>query len=294
MFISAGLHKLVPVNFLLRCKRCKFAQRFTNFGEIFMEYKICTVAAAPVRKEPAHRSEMTSQLLFGETMAVLATEKEWVHIRSLYDHYEGWITHHLAEGIGEGVATESSPFVATALVNPVTLPSELINAPMGSSLTGYDPETRLLWDGQHKYHGTLRFTAHHPDLDLLERTVQPWINAPYLWGGRTFMGVDCSGFTQTVFKVLGKKLQRDAYQQANEGEGVEGLSDAATGDLAFFHNEAGKIVHVGILLDDTRIIHASGKVRIDAIDKTGIVNSSTGQRTHTLHSIRRMIRFVKE
>lgn len=255
-----------------------------------MEYRICTVAAAPLRKEAAHRSEMTSQLLFGETMQVLETDREWLRIRSLYDGYEGWLTHHLADEVGEGIATASSPFVATALVNPITLPQELVNAPMGASLPGFDEETRLLWDEQHKYHGTYRNTHTPYNRDLLERTIQGWINAPYLWGGRTFMGVDCSGFVQVVFKVIGIPLKRDAYLQAEQGDPVS-LPDATTGDLAFFHNDEGRIIHVGLLLNNHTIMHASGKVRIDSVTKEGIIRSDNGVQTHKLHSVRRVGKF---
>jgi hypothetical protein len=254
-----------------------------------MNYAICTVAAAPVRKEASHRSEMINQLLFGEVVLVLESKDEWIRIQSLYDNYEGWLTDYLITAVDEKIATAPSPFVATALVNPVTLPDELLNVPMGSSLTGLDEETRLLWDSQHRYHGTYRDVTEPLDIDLLWRSVQAWINAPYLWGGRTFMGVDCSGFVQVVYKVLGIHLRRDAWQQAEQGAPVSSLEEAMVGDIAFFHNKEGRIVHVGILMGDGQIAHASGKVRIDRFDTEGITNVYTGKRTHQLHSIRRFI-----
>ena len=254
-----------------------------------MNYAICTVAAAPVRKEASHRSEMINQLLFGEPMLVLETKYEWIRIQSIYDNYEGWLTDHLITPVDEKVVTAPCPFVATALVNPVTLPDELLNVPMGSSLTGLDEETRLLWDSQHRYHGTYRDVTEPLDIDLLWRSVQAWINAPYLWGGRTFMGVDCSGFVQVVYKVLGVPLRRDAWQQAEQGEVVKSLEEARVGDIAFFQNKEGRVVHVGILLGDGQIAHASGKVRIDRIDAEGITNVYSGKRTHQMHSIRRFL-----
>lgn len=252
-----------------------------------MDFAICTVSAAPLRKEPSHRSEMTSQLLFGETMEVLDTKEEWLKIKSTFDAYEGWLTTHLVTPCNYDTADLKPAYTASGLVNPVTLPDQLINAPMGASLTGLDEETRLLWDGQHKYHGPYRKAAQPFDNETLLRLLQGWLNAPYLWGGRTFMGVDCSGFVQVVFKVLGKALKRDAYQQAEEGTLVQNLSEARMGDLAFFANENGKIIHVGILLNPEQIAHASGKVRIDQIDQEGIINAETGKRTHVLQSIRR-------
>lgn len=252
-----------------------------------MEYALCTVSCAPLRSEPAHRSEMVSQLLFGETMQLLESKEDWYKIKLLYDGYEGWITHHMLEQIAENVALSPGPFVSTGLLNPLTLPDQLVNLPMGSSLTGFDVETRLLWDGLHKYHGTYRSVQQAFNTDLLWQVIHLWLNAPYLWGGRTFLGVDCSGLVQVVFKVLGIPLLRDAYQQATQGKEVKSMDHAAVGDLAFFTNEKGKIIHVGIVLSDRKIIHASGKVRIDKLDEQGIINRDNGKRTHRFHSLRR-------
>jgi cell wall-associated NlpC family hydrolase len=125
-----------------------------------------------------------------------------------------------------------------------------------------------------------------PGEELVKKLTAPWLHAPYLWGGRCPLGVDCSGFVQVIFKQMGIDLPRDAWQQAQEGKAVKKFSEARTGDLAFFDNKE-DIVHVGILLGNGQIIHSSGRVRIDNIDKKGIINVATGKRMLRLKAIRR-------
>lgn len=256
-----------------------------------MPYAVCTVSAAPVRKEPGHRSEMTTQLLFGETMLLLEERDEWVKVRSIYDGYEGWVTHHLITGIDERAATAPGTFVTTGLVNALRFNAELFQIPMGCSLPGFTENTRSLWNGQYRYEGSYRNTTTPYTIELFKKAIVPWRNAPYLWGGKTFMGVDCSGFVQTVFKVLGVPLLRDAYQQAAQGTPVE-LEAGREGDVAFFENETGRITHVGIVLANGKIIHASGKVRVDDLRPEGIFTADGGKRTHRFHSIKRILDFA--
>jgi cell wall-associated NlpC family hydrolase len=252
-----------------------------------MQYAICTVPAAPVRKEPSHRTEMTNQLLFGETMEVLEAKDEWFKIRSLYDDYEGWLTYHLISEVNEQVATKPLEYVAISDLNLLLFHGNVMKITAGSHLTCYNIHTNELWTGEWEYHGSVKNLKGAFTGNDIVRFADEWLNAPYLWGGKTFMGVDCSGFVQTVFKLFGVKLLRDAYQQAEQGMVVKSLEKAKEGDVAFFHNENGRVTHVGILLSSTQIIHASGKVRIDTLDEQGIVNRDNGKRTHQLHSIKR-------
>ena len=148
-------------------------------------------------------------------------------------------------------------------------------------------------------HTTVEYltTSHHIhnaaqwslNAETLPVVYQHFINTPYLWGGKSVFGIDCSGFVQQVFKMFGIKLLRDAYLQAEQGESVSSIEEGRAGDLAFFQNEKGRVTHVGLILEKGKIIHASGKVRIDTIDKEGIV-TETGERTHIIHSVRRIDR----
>lgn len=254
-----------------------------------MEYAVVSVPAAPVRRKPAHRKEMVNQLLFGEAVKVLKTKGElWVKIQSLHDNYEGWMTHTLLAAIDETTANAMSAYTAADMLNVVTVADKNMNIPLGSSLPSFANGRGRLADAGYEFNGSYcKRDEQQPSEELVKQLALPWLNAPYLWGGRTPLGVDCSGFVQVVYKLMGIDLPRDAWQQAQEGKPVKKFADARAGDLAFFDNKE-DIVHTGILLGSEQIIHASGKVRIDGINKKGIINADTGKRTLRLRAIRRM------
>ena len=156
----------------------------------------------------------------------------------------------------------------------------LITIPLGSTLNGLS----LL---KHTHDGNLVDTI-QPKSSLIQ-TAFTYVNSPYLWGGKTPFGIDCSGFTQMVYKLNGYKLLRDASQQATQGEALSFIEESEPGDLAFFDNNEGKIVHVGIIMEDNYIIHAHGKVRIDRLDHSGIYNVEKRMHTHKLRVIKKII-----
>jgi len=257
-----------------------------NLIQFFMDHALCIAPVAPLRKENTHRSEMVSQLLFGEALELLDRKEEWLYIRSLVDGYEGWLTDHLVEKTGTQVSAVSSSFVATDLLSEVIIDGERFYIPMGSVLTGYNPGSgeiaiRRYRVGQHS-------PLEKQPSGFYISQAKRFLHAPYLWGGKTMMGIDCSGLMQVVFRTGGIFLKRDAYQQASEGTAVRSLEESQPGDLAFFNNDAGRITHVGLLIDKQTIIHASGLVRIDPITEEGITHRQTGRKTHHLHSIRRV------
>lgn len=253
-----------------------------------MEYAVVSVAAAPVRRKPNHRKEMVNQLLFGETIKVLRSKNElWVKVCSLHDGYEGWMTNTLLSPVDEAFASARSNFVSAELLSIISSGDKILHIPAGSSLPFFENGKGNLGETEYTFTGKyINKPEQTPNAGLLEELVMPWLNAPYLWGGRTPLGVDCSGFTQIIFKQMGIGLTRDAWQQAQEGRSVKKFNESQPGDLVFFNNKE-DIVHVGILLGGERIIHASGKVRIDKIDKKGIIDEATGKRTLSLKAMRR-------
>lgn len=253
-----------------------------------MAYAFIRVPAAPVRRKARHQAEMVNQLLFGEPVRILKEKKgNWFKVSGLHDQYEGWLTGHMLEEVGEEEARRPVEFLAADAFNRILLDGQPMWIPAASYLPQLSGKEGRLgsisyqWEGQ-----VIKRPAEEYNADALRAIALSWLNAPYCWGGRTMMGVDCSGFVQIVFRMLGFDLPRDAWQQAQEGKTVDKLRHAQTGDLAFF-DDKDEIVHVGILLSPEQIIHAAGRVRIDTIDKKGIIHSETGKRTHSLRVIKR-------
>lgn len=254
------------------------------------EFGICRVAIAPLRAEGSDRAEIASQLLFGDEVEVLQKTTSWWLVKNLYEGYEGWVDFRQLGGLG----ADRLPVSDICYLAPAGL-SNIITADdgstyyllSGSTLPNYaDGKCRI---GEQTFEvdfEPVMIDFNNPQHNI-EEFAKFYLNAPYLWGGRTLFGIDCSGFVQIVHKLLGVKLLRDASQQALEGEGVDFLAAAQLGDVAFFDNVEGKITHVGILLSNKEIIHSSGKVRIDPIDDQGIFNKELNKYTHHLRIIKR-------
>ncbi len=252
-------------------------------------FGICNLAIVPVRAESSDRSEIVSQLLFGEHFEILEQTKMWLRIRIFFDGYEGWIDSKQYRPISsEQFAQLSSgaDILNGDLIDYVSDQSELLMPiPLGSSLSFLNDDD--LNAENFTFEG-LRVSGIKPKNTILQ-TAFMYLNAPYLWGGKTPFGIDCSGFTQMVYRLNGYKLLRDASMQATQGEALSFIEESEPGDLAFFDNDEGRIVHVGIIMADNYIIHASGKVRIDRLDHLGIYNADVNRHTHKLRVIKKYI-----
>ena len=249
-----------------------------------MKYGICNLSIVPLRAEAADSSELVTQVLYGEVFKVLESRKKWSRIRLAFDSYEAWIDNKQFLFIEEenyNDISRQTPIVCEDLVDMVsTKDKQMLSIVMGSSLNGL----AIL---NHDFEGSsveAKFAK-----DNLINTALLYLNTPYLWGGKTPFGIDCSGFTQMVYKLNGYRLKRDASQQVEQGEALSFIEESEPGDLAFFDNAEGDITHVGIIMKDNYIIHAHGKVRIDRLDHTGIFNIQTSLHTHKLRVIKRII-----
>jgi gamma-D-glutamyl-L-lysine dipeptidyl-peptidase len=260
-----------------------------------MQFAVCCVPVSPLRAEPSHRSEMVSQLIFGECCELLETGKDkWIKVQCRYDGYEGWCHENHVTEIDEAIYRAAANALAEEWINHIDYNGHPMMVPLGSILTGMK-NGNAQWRKNTVHFSGKTWNIHDAkkDTSSIKHLAFQFLNTAYLWGGKTVFGTDCSGYTQTVFRFFDIPLLRDAWQQATQGEVVGFLQEAKCGDLAFFDNDEGKITHVGILLNESEIIHASGKVRVDKIDSQGIVNSETSERTHKLRIIKRVVDVVR-
>lgn len=255
----------------------------------------CNTSIAALRAEPTDRAEMVTQLFFGEMFTVLEESIKWAFIRNERDNYNGWIDRKQFSPISESSYT-------TARLRPVAFPKNLVTV---LKHTGTQDETKILFGtplplnnkdmveidrNMWEIKGEIFHRPIKNDRENIVKLATSFLNAPYLWGGKTHFGMDCSGLTQTVYNMEGITLPRDAYLQAMEGETVNLIEESLPGDLLFFDNQEGKIIHVGILAFNNTIIHASGRVRIDPVDHYGIFNKETQSYSHKLRIIKRFVK----
>jgi len=256
---------------------------------------ICNLSIIPCRKSPSDRSEMVTQLLFGETFEIIEDGEKWIRVKHSYDDYVSWIDKKQYQPISEksfSALRKETHVISFDLVHPIlnTNNDSLLPIVLGSSLHGFKNHEVEFDKVKYKYDGQI--IKPHVSKKTRETIIEYsflYLNTPYLWGGRSPFGIDCSGFTQLVFKLNGVPIPRDASQQAKEGNDIDFIEEAQPGDLAFFDNDAGKIIHVGIVMGNNKIIHASGKVRIDKLDHYGIYNEEKKAYSHQLRIIKSML-----
>lgn len=246
-----------------------------------MDIAACNLSIVPLRAEASHRSEMVTQVLFGEQFEIIEEGIDFTFIRLLETNYEGWIQKNQFERLTEEIQYEG-----------------LVDI-FGMTATAKDRKVHLVHgtpiSSQHMTIGkdiyNLEGASRNPSLDDLDiefpKLITHYKNTPYMWGGRSTAGIDCSGFSQVIYKHFGISLLRDAYQQAESGSAIDFLTEIKAGDLAFFDNEAGRITHVGVMIDNETIIHAAGHVRVDKMDNQGIFNLELNKYTHRLRIVKR-------
>ncbi|MBA3647038.1 MAG: C40 family peptidase [Chitinophagales bacterium] len=254
-----------------------------------MNFGIGDLSVIPLREQPSEKSEMVSQLLFGEVFEILENREKWTKVHTYSDNYIGWINEKQYQPISSTVYKELTSMPVICSLLPLALArseNKNIYISMGSSLPFFNNNKFMINEEIFQLEEmTLQTEMNNESICALALC---FLNAPYLWGGRSIFGVDCSGLINVVYKMAGIRLKRDAWQQSEEGILLSFIEETRPGDIAFFHNEDGKVIHAGIILEDQRIIHASGCVRIDQIDHFGIYNQTQKKYTHQLRLLRRV------
>ncbi len=266
-----------------------------------MNFGICLITVAPLRRESNHRSEMVNQILFGECVQIIDEKDEWYLTETLDDQYPGWIhrtqlTSLPVEGFEQIMKKKrliSKPPLSFATEEKSgqqsgQVPGQPLMVSGGSSIYLHDDRSMSVAGRRFLFPDAMI------DADSMNKAAIPdfakgFVSVPYIWGGRSALGFDCSGFVQLIFKMAGIQIKRDAAMQADEGDQVHLLQETLPGDLVFFDNDEGVITHVGILLNDRQVIHAYGKVRIDPIDQQGIFNAELKRYSHRLRLIKRIV-----
>lgn len=261
---------------------------------MIFSYVVCAVPAAPIRTEATHHSPIISQLLFGERAEVMCQEGNWMYIVCDWDHYEGWVLAGQMQLVDLKTYRKPNKFMNTSGSDRLVGPQGSVLLSPGSDLFAFKKRS-FEWLDQ----SVLKFKGKKKALNQVVATEEAiraaamqYYGAPYQWGGRSVMGIDCSGLSQMVYKMLNIRIPRNSKQQSEIGESVGFLQEAQCGDLAFFDNAEGQIDHVGILLDSNTVIHATeiaGGVVIDAIDNGGIISIKHKKRTHQLRIIKRIL-----
>ncbi len=258
-------------------------------------FAVCQLSVVPVRANPSDAEEIVTQLLFGELVEILEAskaKKNWCKIRCDYDGYEGWMDIRQLRRVGEMDAEmyRQNHAFCLDLTAILTNNSHFLPITMGAILPMFDGINLQLGDKHYAFNGqAVQNKAITPTPELIVKFARRYLFAPYLWGGKSPFGIDCSGFTQTVFRMVGIRLRRDASQQVEQGRLVDFVDQTQAADLAFFENDKGKIVHVGIVLEGNQIIHAAGQVRIDRLDHQGIYNEERNLYSHKLRLIKRFL-----
>ncbi len=250
-----------------------------------MQFGICPLSIVSVRSSADDTSEMVSQVLYGEHFKVLECRKFWSKIRIAFDGCEGWMSNHQIKFIEQDIFNTLEKAKNTLYNNDLvsfveTEESILLPIVLGSS----SQNASLL---SHKFDGN-HLPRNSKKANLVQ-TALLFLNAPYLWGGKTPFGIDASGFTQMVYKINGYRLLRKVTEQSEQGSPLSFIEESEAGDLVFFDNKEGEIHHVGLIMDNNYVIHVDGKVRIDRLDHTGIFNAEDGKYSYQLRVIKKLI-----
>ena len=250
----------------------------------------------PIRKEPSETAEQLTQMLFAQTGKVIGREEKWLQLRLDEDGQTGWADRKMLTIISNdekaSLADSGEAKVVMPMAYAVSQNGQTIPLTAGTLLPHYKTDGSFSLLGA-EFRIDPQMVLPHPqelNSDNIMRTTRFFLNVPYLWGGKNAMGMDCSGFTQIIMSLFGKHLLRNASEQAKQGKRIASLKTARTGDLVFFNHadtdpDKTQISHIGILIDNERVIHCSGRVKVEKIDDNGILSYEPDGKAHYTHHL---------
>jgi hypothetical protein len=258
-----------------------------------VEYGVCRLAVVPVRIDHHDTAAQATQLLFGDHYEVIdgVADGRWLHIRIYADQCEGWLDnrqHHPISKEYFDQINKTDYKITTDVASAVLYKKSPLTIVMGSIVPISNSELFKI-EEQFAFNGESKGLGQRRDVDFMKTLAKKYLSSPYQLGGKSPFGIDAPGFTQMVYKIGGYALHRDIVQQSLQGKKVKSFDEARQGDVAFFSEKGGIMNHVGMIMDEEKIIHAWGQVRIDTLTEEGILNPVTKIYTHLLHSIRRII-----
>lgn len=256
-----------------------------------MDYGICLLALVPMRAEASNKAEMVTQVLFGECYQVISQKDKWLQIQLATDNYRGWIdlNQHNSVSVAYFEKWKAAAHArVTDLLSFVGNDDLQIPVSRGAYLPFYENGSFTIENRSYTFAGNVSLPGSEISKEKLTSLAVNFLKTPYLWGGKSVFGIDCSGFVQQLYGLCGYQLPRDAYQQVEHGQEVHFATQTQPGDLAYFANPEGRIIHVGMMLENQQIIHAAGEVRIDTLDHIGIYRSDRKAYSHQLRIIKRI------
>ncbi len=258
-----------------------------------IDFGVCRLAVVPVRTGPGDTAEQVTQLLFGDhyEVGMVSPDKKWISIRIITDQCAGWIDtgqHHSITAAYLEQINQADFKITLDIASTILYKKNPLTIVMGS-IVPISTSELFKMEEQLAFNGVSKSLSQRRDYEFLKTIALKYINAPYQWGGKSPFGIDAGGLVQMTFKISGYSLARHVAQQAAQGKKVKSLPEARPGDVAFFSDKEGKPIHAGILLEDDRIIHSTGRVRIDHINEEGILNTETKIYTHHLAGVRRIL-----